>query len=142
MTDGMLAREALERKEKWAFLGGEIGRLMASSPQFRERCMELLLGSGGFLDFETDLRGGLLEGAAQGLSAVLSELDGELEAPSCGRCGSRMHRRGTRSRPAVAVGGSRPGDGLRSVRAGYGGDDLTSAAGGFAQPPRLTILPG
>ena len=97
MTDGMLAREALERKEQWAFLAREIGQLMASSPKFRERCAELLLGSGGFLDFETDLRDGLLEGAAQGLSAVLSELDGELEAPSCERCASRMHRRGTRS---------------------------------------------
>ena len=96
MTEGMLAREALERKERWEFLAEEARLLLASSPAFRERCLGMLGSGAGSLDFETGLRGGLLDGAARGLSEVLSELDGELEAPSCGRCGSRMHRRGAR----------------------------------------------
>lgn len=87
MTEGMLAREALG-----------------------------MLGSGaGSLDFETGLCGGLLDGAARGLSEVLSELDGELEAPSCGRSGSRMHRRGALAVAAVAAGPAGAEAGLLDV---------------------------
>ena len=89
MTDGMLAREALERKEAWAFLDEAIRVLLASSPEFRERCREMLGSGRGCLEFEMDLRGAMLGGAAQGASEVLSELDGELAAPSCEGCGSR-----------------------------------------------------
>ena len=97
MTDGMLAREALERKEAWAFLGDGVRMLLASSPEFRERCREMLGSGRGCLEFEEDLRGAVLGGAARGASEVLSELDGELSAPSCEGCGARMHRRGTRA---------------------------------------------
>ena len=97
MTDGMLAREALERKEAWAFLGDGVRMLLASSPEFRERCREMLGSGRGCLEFEEDLRGAVLRGAARGASEVLSELDGELDAPSCEGCGARMHRRGTRA---------------------------------------------
>ena len=97
MTDGMLAREALERKEAWAFLGDGVRMLLASSPEFRERCREMLGSGRGCLEFEEDLRRAVLGGAARGASEVLSELDGELDAPSCEGCGARMHRRGTRA---------------------------------------------
>ena len=113
MTDWMLAREALERKEGWAFLVEGIGRLLASSPEFREQCREMLGSGRGSLEFELGLREAALGGTARGLSAVLSELDGELEAPSCERCGSRMHRRGTRSLSPLSL------LGLLALRRGY-----------------------
>ena len=97
MTDTMLARGALERKEAWAFLVEGVRMLLASSREFRAQCREMLESGRGCLEFEEDLRGAMLGGAARGMSEVLSELDGELAAPSCGRCGSRMHRRGTRA---------------------------------------------
>ena len=96
MTDGMLAREALERKEEWAFLSEAVGRLLSSSPEFRERCRGTLRGGRGFREFELDLRGALLAGAAAGASEVLSELDAEFDAPACGRCGGATGRAGAR----------------------------------------------
>ena len=61
-----------------------------------------MLGSGrGSLELEEGLRGAVLDGAARGLSEVLSELDGELTTPACEGCGSRMHRWSTRSLQAV-----------------------------------------
>ncbi len=105
MTDGMLAREALERKEEWAFLAEEVGRLLASSAEFRGRCRGTLGGGRGFREFELDLRGALLAGAAAGASEVLSELDAEFEAPACGRCGAAMNRRGTRAAAPLSLPG-------------------------------------
>lgn len=66
MTEGMLAREALERKEKWAFMAEGVALFVASAPAFRERCLEMLASGLGSLDFETGLRDGLLAGAARG----------------------------------------------------------------------------
>ncbi len=97
MTEGMLARDALERKKAWAFLEEKVLRLLASSPEFRELCREVLGGGRGFREFELDLRGALLGGAAAAVSEGLSALDGESGAPACGACGSAMVRRGTRS---------------------------------------------
>ena len=113
MTDGMLAREALERKEEWAFLAEEVGRLLASSAEFRGRCRGTLGGGRGFREFELDLRGALLAGAAAGASEVLSELDAEFEAPACGRCGAAMNRRGTRAAAPLSLLGP------LSLRRGY-----------------------
>ena len=62
-----------------------------------------LEGGGGDAEFEVGLRGAVLDGTARGLSEVLSALDGELAAPSCERCGSRMHRRGARSLSPVSL---------------------------------------
>lgn len=142
MTDGMLAREAQERKEKWAFLVEGMALFLSSSPEFRERCLEML-GSGlGSLEFETGLRGGLLDGGARGLSEMLSELDGELEAPSCGRCGSRMHRRGARSLSPLSL------LGLLTLRRGYwtcrcskGGMHLLDRALGVAGRNGVRLTP-
>ena len=103
MTDGMLARDALERKDAWAFLDEDLRRLLASSPEFRERCREMLGSGRGCLEFEVDLRGAVLDGVARGVSEVLSELDGQLDAPSCARCGSRMHRRGARAAAPLSL---------------------------------------
>ena len=113
MTDVMLAREALERKEEWAFLVVAVRLLLMSSPEFRERCRGTLRGVRGFREFELDLRGALLGGAALGASEILSELDGEFEVPACARCGSAMHRRGTRSTVPLSL------LGRLSLRRGY-----------------------
>ena len=113
MTDGMLARDALKRKEEWAFLEEKVRRVLASSPEFRELCRETLSGGRGFREFELDLRGGLLGGAAAAVSEGLSALDGESEAPACGRCGSAMVRRGTRSTAPLSLLGP------LSLRRGY-----------------------
>ena len=86
MTEGMLARDALERKKAWAFLEENVLRLLASSPEFRELCRGVLTGARGFREFELDLRGALLGGAAA-VSEGLSALDAESGAPACGACG-------------------------------------------------------
>ena len=62
-----------------------------------------LEGGGGGAEFEVGLRGAVLDGTARGLSEVRSARDGELEAPSCERCGSRMHCRGARSLSPVSL---------------------------------------
>ena len=43
MTDGVLARDALERKEEWAFPAAAVRRRLWSSPEFRERCREAVV---------------------------------------------------------------------------------------------------
>ena len=103
MTEGMLARDALERKEAWAFLEEKVLRLLSSSPEFRELCREVLGGGRGFREFELDLRGALLGGAAAAVSEGLSALDAESGAPACGACGSAMVRRGTRSTAPLSL---------------------------------------
>ena len=87
MADGTLAREALERKEAWAFLVEGVRVLLASSPEFRERCREMLGSGRGCLEFEMDLRGagrvGSAVGAGRGVGGAVMR----------GTCGSRMRRR-------------------------------------------------
>ena len=134
MTDGMLAREALERKESWAFLAAEIGSLLASSAEFRGRCWQMLEGGACGLEFEVGLRGAVLDGTARGLSEVLSALDGELAAPSCERCGSRMHRRGRRSLSPVSL------VGRLALRRGYW--TCGCSKGGLCQLDRAFGLAG
>ena len=58
MTERMLAREALERKEnreKWEFLRLEVGRLVERSEELWALAAALLAGDEGFAAFE---RGG------------------------------------------------------------------------------------
>ena len=75
----------------------EVRGLLTLSPKFAALCRRMLAGgSGGFREFELALRGALLAGAAAGASEVLSALDGELEAPPCGECGSDSRQRSGR----------------------------------------------
>ena len=113
MTEEMLAQDALERKKAWAFLEAAVRRRLLSSPEFRELCREVLAGGRGFREFELDLRGALLGGAAAGVSENLSALDAESGAPACGACGSAMVRRGTRSTAPLSL------LGLLTLRRGY-----------------------
>ena len=143
MTDDMVGREALERKGDWFFLAEEVRGLLTLSPKFAALCRRMLAGgSGGFREFELALRGALLAGAAAGASAVLSALDGELEAPSCGRCGSARRRRGTRSMSPLSL------LGRLSLRRGYwtcrcpkGGAHLLDRALGIAGRAGVRLTP-
>ena len=90
-------------QEGVGFSGEKVLRLLSSSPEFRELCREVLGGGRGFREFELDLRGALLGGAAAGLSEGLSALDAESGAPACGACGSAMVRRGTRSTAPLSL---------------------------------------
>ena len=99
MTERMLAREALERKEKWEFPRLEVGRLVEGSEELGALAAALVAGDGDFGAFERGGRGALLEGFAEGLSA----LDAAREAPTCGECGSRMRRRGSRRLSPVSL---------------------------------------
>ncbi len=103
MTEGMLARDALERKKAWAFLEAAVRLLLLSSPEFRELCREVPTGARGFREFELDLRGALLGGAAAAVSEGLSALDAESGVPARGACGSAMVRRGTRSTAPLSL---------------------------------------
>ena len=106
MTERMLAREALERKEnreKWEFPRLEVRRLVEGSEEFGALAAALLAGDGDFAAFERGGREALLEGFAEGLSARLSALDAAREAPTCGECGSRMRRRGSRRLSPVSL---------------------------------------
>ena len=106
MTERMLAREALERKEnreKWEFPRLEVRRLVEGSEEFGALAAALLAGDEDFAAFERGGREALLEGFAEGLSARLSALDAAREAPTCGECGSRMRRRGSRRLSPVSL---------------------------------------
>ena len=143
MTDDMVGREALERKEDWFFLAEEVRGLLTLSPKFAALCRRMLAGgSGGFREFELALRGALLAGAAAGASEVLSALDGELEAPPCGECGSARRRRGTRSISPLSL------LGRLSLRRGYwtckcpkGGVHLLDRALGIAGRAGVRLTP-
>ena len=143
MTDDMVGREARERKEDWFFLAEEVRGLLTLSPKFAALCRRMLAGgSGGFREFELALRGALLAGAAAGASEVLSALDGELEAPPCGRCGSARRRRGTRSMSPLSL------LGRLSLRRGYwtckcpkGGAHLLDRALGIAGRAGVRLTP-
>ena len=99
-------------QEGVGFSGENVLRLLSSSPEFRELCREVLGGGRGFREFELDLRGALLGGAAA-VSAGLSAPDAESGAPACGACGSAMVRRGTRSTAPLSLLGP------LSLRRGY-----------------------
>ena len=103
MTEEMLAWDALKRKEEWAFPEAAVRLLLLSSPEFRELCRGVPTGARGFREFELDLRGALLGGGAAAVSEGLSALDAESGAPACGRCGSAMVRRGTRSTAPLSL---------------------------------------
>ena len=101
-----MAEEALERKgnrEKWEFLRLEVRRLVEGSEELGALAAALLAGDEDFVAFEGGGRGALLEGFAEGLSARLSALDAAREAPTCGECGSRMRRRGSRRLSPVSL---------------------------------------
>jgi len=73
-----LAREALERKEAWAFLVEGVRVLLASSPEFRERCREMLGSGRGCLEFEMDLRGAGRDGAVGDVAGDFALEHGEV----------------------------------------------------------------
>ena len=142
MTEGMLGREALERKRDWLFLAELVQLLLTSSPAFAALCRRMLLGGSGFREFELDLRAALLAGAAAGASEVLSSLDGELEAPPCGECGSARRRRGTRSvSPLSLLGRLELRRGYWTCKCAKGGTHLLDEALGVAGRCGVRLTP-
>lgn len=104
MTDGMLAREALERKDGWTFLAAEIGSLLASSAEFRGRCWRMLEGGGGGAELEGGAarRGAGRHGAGP-VGGSVGAGQGAGGAVVRAVRGSRMHRRGARSLSPVSL---------------------------------------
>jgi len=137
MTERMLAREALERKEnreKWEFLRLEVRRLVGGLEELGALAAALLAGDEDFAAFEGGGRGSLLEGFAEGLSARLSALDAAREAPTCGECGSRMRRRGSRRLSPVSLFGRPDSTGVPVRRDPRGRREMRRLHGG--QPPQ------
>ena len=113
MTDGMLAREARERKEKWGFLADEVGALLDTSSEFAALARAAAYGEEDFGEFERGLREAVLSGTGAGLSAALTAADAEREAPDCAACGSAMRRRATRELSPLSL------FGVLTLRRGY-----------------------
>ena len=97
MTEGIVDGGASESKAAFE-LAREAARKALSSPESRRA----LSAAKDFEEFETDVARGLQEGAAAGISELVSAVDADREAPDCGRCGSRMSRRGRRPLRALS----------------------------------------